>query len=153
VCLRLSKVGRSYHKHKYWIMAITVSTTNRVFRDLDLLFAANPITGDVSMKYDDNAVKQAVKNLIQMRPYESPFHPEIASQVYNLLFELSTPVTAELIRTSIIQVLTKFEPRLDTFDVTVTDQSDKNAYLITVEFIIKGSDQSVTVNTLLYRTR
>jgi phage baseplate assembly protein W len=134
-------------------MAITVSSTNTVFRDLDLLFAANPITGDVSMKYNDNAVKQSVKNLIQMRPYESPFHPEISSQVYNLLFELATPVTAELIRTSIIQVLTKFEPRLASFDVTVIDNSDQNAYIVTVDFIIKGSDQSVTVSTLLSRTR
>lgn len=134
-------------------MAITVTTTNRVFCDLDLLFAANPITGDVSMKYDDNAVKQSVKNLIQMRPYESPFHPEISSQANNLLFELATPITAELIRTSITQVLTKFEPRLASFDVTVTDNSDQNAYIITVEFIIKGSDESVTVSTLLSRTR
>lgn len=134
-------------------MAITVTQNNRVFRDLDLLFAANPITGDVSKKYDDNAVKQSVKNLIQMRPYESPFHPEISSQVNNLLFELPTPLTAELIRTSIIQVVTKFEPRINQFDVTVTDDSDNNAYYITVDFTIKGSDKAVTVNTLLYRSR
>lgn len=134
-------------------MSITVSSTNTVFRDLDLVFAANPITGDVSMKYNDNAVKQSVKNLIQMRPYESPFHPEISSQVYNLLFENATPVTAELIRTSIIQVLTKFEPRLASFDVNVVDNSDANAYIVTVDFIIKGSDQSVSVSTMLSRTR
>ena len=117
------------------------------------MFAANPITGDVSKKYDDNAVKQSVKNLIQMRPYESPFHPEISSQVNNLLFELPTPLTAELIRTSIIQVVTKFEPRINQFDVTVRDDSDNNAYYITVDFTIKGSDKAVTVNTLLYRSR
>jgi predicted component of type VI protein secretion system len=69
------------------------------------------------------------------------------------LFELPTPVTAELIRTSITQVISKFEPRVAQFDVTVTDNEDQNAYSITVEFIIQGSNQSVTVNTLLYRTR
>jgi phage baseplate assembly protein W len=134
-------------------MSITISTPNSVFRDLDLLFAANPITGDVSKKYNDNAVKQSVMNLVQMRPYESPFHPEISTQVEDLLFELPTPVTAELIRTSITQVISKFEPRVAQFDVTVTDNEDQNAYSITVEFIIQGSNQSVTVNTLLYRTR
>jgi predicted component of type VI protein secretion system len=134
-------------------MAITISSNNRIFCDLDLNFTANPITGDVSMKYDDNAVKQSIKNLILMRPYESPFHPEISSQVNNLLFELATPVTVELIRTTIIQVITKFESRVQNFDVTVVDNSDLNAYQVTVEFIIKGSDTSVTVNTLLYRSR
>lgn len=134
-------------------MSITVTTNNRVFRDLDLLFAANPITGDVSKKYDENAVKQSVKNLILMRPHESPFHPEISSQVNNLLFELPTPATAELIRTSVIQVLTKFEPRIDQFDVSVTDKSDNNAYLIVVYFTIRGSDKTITVSSLLYRSR
>jgi phage baseplate assembly protein W len=134
-------------------MAITVTQNNRVFRDLDLAFTANPITGDVSMKYDDNAVKQSIKNLIRMRPYESPFHPEISSQVFSLLFELATPVTAELIRTSIIQLITKFEPRVDQFEVAVDDLSDQNAYNITVTFTIKGSDKTVTVSQLLYRTR
>lgn len=134
-------------------MAISITTTNRIFRDLDLAFGANPVTGDVNKKYDDNAVKQSIKNLIMMRPYESPFHPEISSQVNNLLFEIASPVTAELIRTSIIQVITKFEPRVQQFEVSVIDQSDQNAYSVTVQFIVKGSDQSITVNTLLYRSR
>jgi phage baseplate assembly protein W len=134
-------------------MAITVSQTNVVFRDLDLAFSSNPITGDVARKYDENAVKQSIKSLISMKPYESPFHPEISSQVYNLLFELASPVTVELIRTSIIQVISKFEPRVAQFAVHVTDNSDSNAYSITVEFIVKGSNQSVTLNTLLYRSR
>jgi predicted component of type VI protein secretion system len=134
-------------------MAITVSSTNRIFRDLDLAFGANPVTGDVNKKYDDNAVKQSIKNLILMRPYESPFHPEVSSQVNNLLFELPTPITAELIKTSIIQVITKFEPRVQQFEVSVTDMTDQNAYSITVQFMIKGSITSTTVNTLLYRSR
>jgi phage baseplate assembly protein W len=134
-------------------MAITVSQTNVVFRDLDLAFSSNPITGDVARKYDENAVKQSIKSLILMKPYESPFHPEISSQVYNLLFELATPVTSELIKSSITQVISKFEPRVATFAVSVRDDMDNNAYAITVEFIVKGSSKSVTLTTLLNRLR
>jgi phage baseplate assembly protein W len=134
-------------------MAITVSQTNVVFRDLDLAFSANPITGDVARRYDENAVKQSIKSLILMKPYDAPFHPEISSQVYNLMFELASPITAELIKTSIIQVISKFEPRVAQFAVDVTDDMDNNAYSVTVEFIVKGSDKSTTLNTLLYRSR
>jgi phage baseplate assembly protein W len=126
---------------------------NRVFSDLDLLFQANPITGDVVKKYDEDAVKRSVKHLILTKPYESPFHPEISCQANNLLFENATPITAELVKTSINQVLTKFEPRIQAFDVTVDDLSDQNAYSITVDFVVVGSDKTVSVNTLLHRTR
>jgi phage baseplate assembly protein W len=134
-------------------MAITVSQTNVVFRDLDLAFSSNPITGDVARKYDENAVKQSIKSLILMKPYESPFHPEISSQVHNLLFELATPVTQELIKTSITQVISKFEPRVASFAISVQDDMDNNAYAITVQFIVKGSNKTVTLNTLLNRLR
>ena len=34
------------------------------FSDLDLLFSPNPITKDVSLKYDVEAVKRSVKHLL-----------------------------------------------------------------------------------------
>lgn len=134
-------------------MAITLTKKNRTFSDLNLLFAANPITGDVSRKYDEDAVKASVKHLVLTKPYESPFHPEISCQANTLLFELASPVTAELIRTTITQVLTKFEPRISAFEVQVDDDPDANAYSITVYFQITGSDKTITVSTLLYRSR
>ena len=36
----------------------------RTFSDLDLNFIANPVTKDVSKKYDESAIKQSIKNLI-----------------------------------------------------------------------------------------
>lgn len=134
-------------------MSISINTTNRVFKDLDLTFKANPITGDIVKKYDENAIKASIKNLVLMKPYEVPFHPEISCQANNMLFELGGPATAELVKTSIIQVITKFEPRISAFDVTVNDDIDNNAYNIVVDFVMKGSNKTVTVETMLYRTR
>jgi phage baseplate assembly protein W len=98
-------------------MATNLTTKNRVFSDLDMMFKAHPISGDIVKKYDENAVKQSIKNLVLTRPYESPFHPEISCQANNLLFELASPITAEIIKTTIIQVISKFEPRVSIFEV------------------------------------
>ena len=42
-------------------------------------------------KNANNAVKQAVKNLILTNHYEKPFHPEIGSNLRGMLFENITP--------------------------------------------------------------
>ena len=57
------------------------------FRDLDFNFQPNPITKDVAVKEDGEAVKRALRNLILLKRYEKPFHPEISSGVQDLLFE------------------------------------------------------------------
>ena len=61
--------------------------TTKAFVDLDLSFKVNPFTKDLYLKTDEEAVKTALKHLIQTRNFERPFHPEIGTQVYSLLFE------------------------------------------------------------------
>ena len=39
---------------------------SRTFSDLDLNFIANPVTGDVYKKFDENAIKASIKNLVLM---------------------------------------------------------------------------------------
>ena len=57
----------------------------RKYTDLDLSFARNPLTDDVAKKVDSNAIKQSIKNLVQMEFCSVPFHPEVGSQVMSLL--------------------------------------------------------------------
>jgi predicted component of type VI protein secretion system len=136
-------------------MPITVplNQQNTTFTDLDDTFAMNPMTGDLAMKTDGNAIKQSIRNLVSMRPLESPFHPEISSPVYGLLFELPTPLTVQLLQKTILQVIQKFEPRVTNVSVIVQDLSQNNAYQITINFTIIGTGQTATLNTLLKRLR
>ena len=131
----------------------TLTSKNKRFSDLNFMFSSHPMTGDVTRKYDEDSVKQALISLIKTKPYESPFHPEISCQANNLLFELASPITAELIKTSIIQVISKFEPRINKFKVTVSDNIDANSYVITIEYNIIGNDRVSSVTTLLNRSR
>ena len=57
------------------------------FADIDLSFKVNPFTKDIYLKTDEEAVKTALKNLIQTRNFERPFHPEIGTQIHSLMFE------------------------------------------------------------------
>lgn len=123
------------------------------FSDLDLDFVANPITGDISRKLDEEAVKRAVRNLIQLNRYEKPFHPEIDPGVRALLFELITPATAVLLQRRITETLNHYEPRIELLAVGVVDMHEQNLYDVVIEFRVVNRDESIVVNLSLTRLR
>lgn len=130
-----------------------MANTTRIFKDLDLMFTAHPVTGDIARKYDENAIKQAVKNLILTKNYERPFHNEIGSQVSALLFENATPMTKALLKKTITDVINNFEPRVDLIDVGVQFLEDNNSVGIEILFKIKNTFTPLAVNLVLERTR
>jgi phage baseplate assembly protein W len=125
----------------------------RLFSDLDLNFIANPVTGDVSRKYDENAIKQAVKNLVMTNHYERLFHPEIGSQVTQLLFEPAGPLLDAMLTQAITNTITNHEPRVDLMQVSVSSNIDNNAVYVSITFKIINTTSPIVVNLTLQRTR
>lgn len=122
-----------------------------LFSDLDLDFTANPVTGDISRKKDAEAVKRSVRNLVLMNRYDKPFKPQIDSRVSRLLFEQATPITAMAIRSNIMDVLTRYEPRARINDVRVVFQESTNTFNISISFLVLNSKEVSTVNVALER--
>lgn len=125
----------------------------RTYTDLDLNFIANPATGDISRKYDENAIKQSVKNLVMTRHYERPFHPEIGSQVMGLLFENDSPMLQATLQRAIIYTIENFEPRVKLITVQVNMNPDNNAAYVSITFKIVNTERPITVDFTLQRTR
>lgn len=137
-------------------MAVTtISTTTQQYVDIDMAFLPNPITGDVNVLRNQNAIKQSVVDLVMMLPYEFPKNPSISTSVNAQLFATDTPFNREIIKTNIIATLTKFEQRIQIINVTVTPISNNfsTTYQIAIAFYIVGSSTPYTVSTMLQRTR
>lgn len=122
-----------------------------LFTDLDLDFTANPVTGDISRKKDADAVKRSVRNLVLMNKYDKPFKPQIDSRVSSVLFEQATPLTAMAIRSNIMDILTRYEPRARINDVIVIFNEDYNAFDVTISFMLLNSREISTVNVSVER--
>lgn len=129
-----------------------MARNSRTFSDLDLNFIAGP-TGDVFKKYDENAIKQSVKNLVMTNHYERLFHPEIGSQVTALLFEPFSPLLQGMLEQAIINTITNFEPRVVLEDVTVTLNPDNHTVYVSIVFRIVNTERPLTVDFTLRRTR
>lgn len=130
-----------------------MARNTRTFSDLDFNFTRHPATNDVVLKYDEEAIKQAVKNLVMTQNYERPFHSEIGSQVRGLLFEPALPMTAILLKRAISDTIINFEPRVTLLDVVVKYTPDSNAVVISVVFAIVNTTRPITVSMILKRTR
>ena len=127
--------------------------TSRTFKDLDLDFGLNPVTKDVNKLTDAEAIKRSVRNLINTNNYERPFRPEIGSGIRGLLFEPMTELTSHFLQLKIAEILNEYEPRIALSDIIINSQEDKNAYSLSIHFIIVGSQEPVVVDTFLERLR
>lgn len=130
-----------------------MARSTRLFSDIDLNFTAHPVTKDITRRFDENAIKASLKNLLLTRNYERPFHSEIGSPIRALMFELPGPMFDVMLQRAIIDVINNFEPRVEIIDVVVNDASDLNAVYITLEFKIVNTERPITLDLALERTR
>jgi phage baseplate assembly protein W len=130
-----------------------MARVTRIFSDLDLNFTPHPVTGDLVQRIDENAVKQALKNLLQIRHFEKPWHSEIGSPLRELLFENITPVTERMAQRAIIDVISNFEPRVNIIDVNVIASPENNSLYINLVFKIVNTERPITLDFILERTR
>lgn len=134
-------------------MAIEYATRLPDYSDLDLDFVMNPTTHDVQRKVGDEAIKRSVRNLIFTNFYERPFRSYLGSGVRALLFENANEFTADRIRTAIVEVINKFEPRVAVMDVIVTPDWDRNGFNVTLQYVILNREQPVITSIFLERVR
>ena len=130
-----------------------MAKSTRLFSDIDLSFEKHPATRDIFAKYDDNAIKNSIKNLILTRHYERPFHSEIGSNVNNMLFELATPAITAIARQEIIDVVNNFEPRAEIIEVVTRFNTDANEMFVRIIFRIRNTQKPITIELTLDRTR
>jgi len=130
-----------------------MANNTRTFSDLDLNFTKNPVTLDVTRRYDEDAVKTALKNLILTANYERPFHSEIGSPIKKLLFEPASPILGAMLKRTIQDTINTFEPRVQIIDIICVVAPDENTINVSIEFTILNTTAPITLDLTLQRTR
>lgn len=125
----------------------------KTWSDINLLFTAHPSTADITKKVDEEAIKASIRNLISTRHYERPFHPEIGCQIYSVLFELFTPLTRQVMISTLRDVIEKFEPRVELISIRIDENPDDNDITATILFKILNTQEPITLTTTISRVR
>ena len=111
---------------------------SRAFKDINLSFKRHPVTNDVVVIRDEDAIKRSVKNIIFTILGEKPFEPNFGSVINESLFDLNTSLNEIRVSDEIKQSLLNYEPRIDDISVTVTVSPDTNEMNCTVQYEIVG---------------
>jgi len=134
-------------------MAVQKQKISRLYKDIDLSFTANALSGDIGKKIDLNAVKQSLKNLLLTKPSEKFFHPERGSDLDTYLFENMAPGIEISLKKSIELLITNYEPRVRIVSLNVTPIYDQNYYAVTLRYYAVGINEPQELTISLARLR
>jgi|TARA_B100000214_G_scaffold81114_1_gene54957 hypothetical protein len=119
---------------------MAIKRISRAFKDISLSFKPHPVTNDLQVLKNADAIRRSVRNIVQTIPTERFFNTLLGSDVRRNLFEFVDFGTASTIRQQIAIALDNFEPRIENVDVVVNPNVDDNAFDVTVIFDIIGQE-------------
>lgn len=117
----------------------------------DLL--TSPLSEDIVMLKDEDAVKESIKNLLLTDPGERPMQPFLGGGIREMLFENMSPATLKLIKNKVQTTIEVYEPRAELIDISVSSQIDDNVVSVQVTFYIRNRQQPITLDVILERIR
>lgn len=123
------------------------------YSDLDLDFIRNPLTNDISLKYDEESIKRSLRNLLFTGRNERLFRPDMDAGIRRLLFENFGSIQIVTLANRIEELLANNEPRLDEVSVEVIEQEDQNNLRIRIYFRARNLPEVNTLELNLERVR
>ena len=111
---------------------------SRAFKDISLSFTRHPVTNDITVLKNEDAIKKSVMNLCRTSINERFFNPLIGTRIGQSLFEINDPDIAEFLERDIENTLNNYEPRIKVKSVNSESILDSNELNIKVEYDIVG---------------
>ena len=119
---------------------MAVQRISRAFKDINLSFTPHPVTKDLTVIKNANAIKRSIRNIVQTIPGERFFNPILGSDVRSSLFEFVDFGTASVIQKEITTAIENFEPRVYNIQVEAIARPDDNEFEVNIYFDILGQE-------------
>ena len=127
---------------------------SRAFKDISLSFTKHPVTNDVTVLKNEDAIKKSVVNLCRTRITERFFNNLLGTSIEDSLFETNLNDIAPFIEREITVLLSNYEPRIRLNSVIVESLVDSYELQIRIEYDITGLPfPSQNIDFLLQPTR
>ena len=135
---------------------MTTYTTkiSRAFKDISLSFKKHPVTNDVTVMRNEDAIKKSVINLTRTRINDRFFNELIGTSIADNLFENMDSGLEAALEEEIGTLLRNYEPRIELNSVYVIANQDSNDLNIQIDYDIVGLPiPSQNIEFLLQPTR
>jgi phage baseplate assembly protein W len=111
---------------------------SRAFKDISFSFTLNPLTNDIIILQNEDAIKKSVMNLVRTEIGERFFNSLLGTSINKSLFELNTIEISTFLDEEIKNLLSNFEPRIRVRDVQVDADLDSNDLNVKIQYDIVG---------------
>ena len=111
---------------------------SRAFKDISLSFTRHPVTNDVTVLKNEDAIKKSVINLCRTRINERFFNDLLGTSIEDSLFETNLDDIVSFLEKEIFTLLKNYEPRIRLTNVIVESLVDSYELQIRIEYEIVG---------------
>ena len=129
-----------------------VNAVEESYSDLDALFVAHPITGDIMTKKDTDAIKRSVRNIVLTNKFERPFKPNFGASLRDQLFELRTERSKEKFAKRLAETIELYEPRVYNVKIGLNDE-DTNEMNVRIFYTIRNASRAQNIELTVSRVR
>lgn len=123
------------------------------FSDFSFDFSAHPKTGDISILKNDDAIRNSIRNLVQLKYGEMLFNSKIGCGINFTLFEFMDEITRYTVQGEITNTLLNYEPRVSVSSIEINEDSLNHGYYISIFYTIVNANNIQSVTVFLERVR
>jgi len=110
------------------------------FKDISMTFQSNPLTSDLIVLKNENAISRSIRNIVFTLPGEKFFNENFGSNISRTLFENVDDISASIVVDEIRQSIINYEPRVQLISVQSFPDYDNGSFDVTIIYEIIGAD-------------
>lgn len=130
-----------------------ITKQTELYSDFTKDLYLNPFSNDIVRKTNEEAVKEAIKNLILTDKGERLMQPEVGSDIRKMLFENYTIATVTIIENLIKDTIKAYEPRAELLGLSIVGTPDQHTVSLNIQFAVTMIEDPISFTVMVERTR
>jgi|TARA_Y100000022_G_scaffold160083_1_gene142958 phage baseplate assembly protein W len=119
---------------------VPLERVSQGFKDISMTFQRNPLTSDLIVLKNENAIARSIRNIVFTIPGEKFFDETFGSNINRSLFDNIDEISAIVIKDQITESIQRFEPRVRLNKVKILPDFDNNSFDAIITYEIIGAD-------------
>ena len=107
-----------------------------VFKDYFNPLVTKPDGSDIRDSRDYAAIENSLTNIFLFVPGENIVFPDFGNSLYKYVYETITPSTTEAIKTEILTIFRRWEPRVRVVTLDVVEMRDENMIYVQMTYTV-----------------
>ena len=120
-----------------------VTHQSKEFKDISLSFKTHPVTNDILVLKNSDAIKKSVMNLVKTHMGDRFYEKNIGTKITSYLFENYSENNQLSISRQIDTVIRNYEPRVKIEKTTVNPDPDNNSLEVRIRYKIIGQPDTL----------